>query len=90
MGHDYDPWRPSRGIPTATTRERCNGPVARLESPVKGRWKGAERFEVGSNTLDDWYVVSHLGDEWGCSCPAWKFRREECKHILRVMNWLNA
>ena len=23
-------------------------------------------------------------NEWGCSCPAWKFRRLECKHIIRV------
>ena len=31
------------------------------------------------------YTVS-LGDDgsYGCSCPVWKFRREECKHIKQV------
>lgn len=31
------------------------------------------------------YTVS-LGDDgsYGCSCPVWKFRREECKHIKGV------
>ncbi len=31
------------------------------------------------------YTVS-LGDDgtYGCSCPVWKFRREECKHISEV------
>lgn len=84
---NYDPWRPSRGIPTAPTHERCRGPVSRMDSPVKGAWKGADRWEVGSNTLEDFYVVSRLGEKWGCSCAAWRFRREECKHIMRVQNY---
>lgn len=31
------------------------------------------------------YVVSKSDTgEWGCSCPVWKFHREECKHIKFV------
>ena len=31
------------------------------------------------------YVVAKTEDgEWGCSCPHWKFRRIECKHIRQV------
>jgi len=31
------------------------------------------------------YIVSETttGD-WECSCPVWKFRRKECKHIKKV------
>ena len=31
------------------------------------------------------YMVSKAEDgTWGCSCPRWKFRREECKHIQEI------
>ena len=34
------------------------------------------------------YVVS-MDDNGGfaCSCPRWKFFREECKHIRKVKSW---
>jgi len=31
------------------------------------------------------YIVSEtLDGEWQCSCPVWKFRREECHHIRKA------
>jgi len=31
------------------------------------------------------YLVSETEEgEWQCSCPQWKFRRQECKHIRKV------
>jgi hypothetical protein len=31
------------------------------------------------------YTVSISVDEvWGCSCPHWKFRKQECNHIQKV------
>lgn len=37
------------------------------------------------------YVVSLSVDgKWGCSCPQWKFKRVECKHIQWIKgkeNW---
>lgn len=44
-----------------------------------------KKWKVKSESGNGSYVVS-LSDKntWGCSCPAWKFRRQECKHIIRV------
>lgn len=41
---------------------------------------------VESSTGSRKYKVSYGDDgSWGCSCPAWKFRREECKHIREII-----
>lgn len=33
----------------------------------------------------NYYIVSELNDgTWQCSCPAWKFRRKECRHIQKA------
>lgn len=47
--------------------------------------KWIKKWNIKSESGKGSYVVS-LSDknEWGCSCPAWKFRRQECKHIIRV------
>ena len=29
-------------------------------------------------------VATDENGEYGCSCPAWKFRRQECRHIKEV------
>jgi len=44
-----------------------------------------KKWHIKSESSNKEYVVS-LSDEniWGCSCPAWKFRRQECKHIIMV------
>lgn len=34
-----------------------------------------------------YYIVSQdKNGNFGCSCPEWKFRRNECKHIIAVKN----
>jgi len=50
---------------------------------IKMKW--IKKWNIKSESGKGNYVVS-LSDknEWGCSCPAWKFRRQECKHIIRV------
>jgi len=47
--------------------------------------KWVKKWHIKSESSNKEYVVS-LSDEniWGCSCPIWKFRRQECKHIIRV------
>ena len=48
--------------------------------------KWIERIPVDSETSDATYVVGISDEgEYGCSCPHWKFRRQECKHIRSVM-----
>lgn len=38
---------------------------------------------------DKKYVVSQAEDgTFGCDCPVWKFRRQECKHIQQVKHHL--
>ena len=47
--------------------------------------KWIERVPVDSETSDATYIVGVSVDgEYGCSCPHWKFRRQECKHIKSV------
>ena len=47
--------------------------------------KWIKKWNIKSESGNGNYVVS-LSDknEWGCSCPDWKLRRQECKHIIRV------
>ena len=47
--------------------------------------KWIKKWNIKSESGNGSYVVS-LSDQntYGCSCPAWKFRRQECKHIIRV------
>ena len=47
--------------------------------------KWIERIPVDSETSDATYIVGISDEgEYGCSCPHWKFRRQECKHIRSV------
>jgi len=58
--------------------------TARLERAKQ--W--TERHEVMGNS--GYYVVSlHHTGYWACSCPRWKFKREQCKHIEEVL-WVRA
>lgn len=37
-----------------------------------------------------WTVAKAANGTWGCSCPQWKFKRRQCKHIDAVLqhpNW---
>jgi len=49
------------------------------------KWK--KRWRVQKSTEDGYWVVS-ISEEgiWGCSCPVWIYRRQECKHIKLVKN----
>jgi len=46
-----------------------------------------KKWKVLRSSGDGFWTVS-LSDEgtWGCSCPVWKFRRQECHHIKLVKN----
>ncbi len=44
-----------------------------------------KRWEVESENGNGKYVVAiDQNGVYGCSCPQWKFRRQECKHIARI------
>lgn len=48
--------------------------------------KWIKRWEVPSesNSSKFYIVAQDTEGGYGCDCPVWKFRREECKHIERV------
>jgi hypothetical protein len=44
-----------------------------------------KRWEVqGSRKDSSWTVAINEKGEYGCSCPVWKYKRIECKHIIRI------
>ncbi len=47
--------------------------------------KWIKKWVVENKNGNGEYTVSLSNkNEWGCSCPVWKFRRIECKHIRNV------
>lgn len=42
------------------------------------------KWEVPGSKGKKWVVSIDDNGDYGCSCPAWKFRRQECKHIKAV------
>lgn len=49
-----------------------------------------KKWQVPSESNGNIYIVS-LTDEntFACSCPAWIYRRQECKHIQRLKRALS-
>jgi len=44
-------------------------------------------WSVTSSTGVHKYKVSYGQDgSWGCSCPIWKYKRNECKHIKEIIS----
>jgi len=47
--------------------------------------KWIKKWEVESKSSGNIYVVAQDKDgNYGCSCPVWKFKRQECKHIRQI------
>ena len=46
--------------------------------------KWVKRWKVNGSNGNDWTVAIDKDGNYGCSCPVWKFKREECHHILQV------
>lgn len=60
------------------------GEIVKLRLGAKGRWVEYYSCPSGSNPDLTYVVAKDRAGEWGCSCPRWKFHRENCKHIQRV------
>lgn len=46
----------------------------------KDKW--IKRWPVrNSKNTGNWIVAIDADGNYGCSCPVWKFKRQECKHI---------
>lgn len=57
---------------------------------TQGRW--VQKWKVKSNSeAGKYYTVSVSSElKWGCSCPVWIFRRQECAHIKEIKIALKA
>lgn len=52
---------------------------------MSDRW--IKRWKVPKSSGDGfWTVAVDKDGNYGCSCPVWKFRRQECHHIILVKN----
>jgi len=49
--------------------------------------KWIKRWKVEKSKGDGhWIVALDKDGNYGCSCPVWKFRRQECHHIVLIKN----
>jgi hypothetical protein len=47
--------------------------------------KWVKRWEIPKSSGDgNWIVAIDKNGNYGCSCPVWKFHRQECHHIKQV------
>jgi hypothetical protein len=53
---------------------------------VGTRW--VKKWEIQGSKGDIYTVAQDADGNFGCSCPVWKFKREECKHIKQVKDML--
>ena len=44
-----------------------------------------KRWEVEGRSGKTWIVAKDKNGNYGCSCPAWIYRRKQCHHIDQVM-----
>jgi hypothetical protein len=52
--------------------------------------KWIRRWVVPASKADKFWTVAVDADgNYGCSCPVWKFRRIECKHIREIKGDVN-
>ena len=48
--------------------------------------KWVKRWRVEGSNDNEYIVAQGEMGKFGCSCPAWKFRQIECKHIKYIKN----
>lgn len=65
-------------------------PIIELTQHARlGKW--TRFFEVPSESRSNLAYIVSMGEgegNWGCSCPRWIYRREDCKHIKAVQTRL--
>lgn len=59
-----------------------------VDHPKTGKWSTFYECPSTSRADESYIVATNESEEWGCSCPRWKFHREDCKHIRSVRLFL--
>jgi len=54
----------------------------------KDKW--IKRWQIQGSNDKTWTVAIDKDGNYGCSCPRWKFHREECHHIKAVKMGLGS
>jgi hypothetical protein len=49
---------------------------------VNDKW--VKRWNIEGSNGHVWIVAQDKDGNYGCSCPVWKFKRQECHHIIQV------
>lgn len=58
-----------------------------MERNIKNKDRWIKRWEIPKSSSDGhWIVAIDKNGNYGCSCPVWKFKRQECHHICLVKN----
>ena len=55
-----------------------------MTTATKRKSKWVKRWKVAASNGGTWTVAQDKDGGWGCSCPVWKFRRQECHHIAAI------
>ena len=61
-------------------------PAKRLNHPANRQWKEFYQVDSESRPGVSYTVAMSIKGTWGCSCPRWIFKRENCKHIRHVID----
>lgn len=68
---------------TLTAKEISGRILTHIFSPPTDHW--IARYSIPRSTgTGTWTVAQHKNGSWGCSCPRYRFKREQCKHIDEV------
>ncbi|RLF97634.1 hypothetical protein DRN58_08425, partial [Thermococci archaeon] len=59
--------------------------IAKGDDPIQ---IGENKFKIPSQSHDEYYIVTKGYKVWTCTCPDYKYRKVECKHINAVKFWL--
>jgi len=43
-----------------------------------------KKWEIEGSNGHIWIVAVDKDGNYGCSCPVWKFKRQECHHIIQI------
>ncbi|HCR70737.1 MAG TPA: hypothetical protein DIW23_04780 [Anaerolineae bacterium] len=60
-------------------------PISQIvDHPKSSIWETFYECPSQSRANLSYIVATNQSEQWGCSCPRWIYKREECKHIREV------
>ena len=53
-----------------------------MDQSSRSKW--LRKWKVSGSDGKDWIVSQDKEGNFGCSCPVWRYKRQECKHIQEI------